>query len=83
MIQQSSFGTSQLVIFWFTFFFFEEFWFFSNLKSAIEELETLFSKTFKLTLIRVFPFTMANLLADLTEPEKDRLAKLAPTAFTG
>jgi len=58
-------------------------WFFSNLKSANEELETLFSKTFKLTLIRVFPYTMANLLADLSEPEKDRLAKLAPTAFTG
>jgi len=58
-------------------------WFFSNLKSANEELETLFSKTFKLTLIRVFPYTMANLLAGLTEPEKDRLAKLAPTAFTG
>ena len=58
-------------------------WFFSNLKSANEELETLFSKTFKLTLIRIFPYTMANLLADLTEPEKDRLAKIAPTAFTG
>ena len=58
-------------------------WFFSNLKAANEELETLFSKTFKLTLIRIFPYTMANLLADLAEPEKDRLAKLAPTAFTG
>jgi len=58
-------------------------WFFSNLKSANEELETLFSKTFKLTLIRVFPYTTANLLADLGEPEKDRLAKLVPTAFTG
>ena len=58
-------------------------WFFSNLKSANEELETIFSKTFKLTLIRVFPYTMANLLADLAEPEKDRLAKLAPTTFTG
>jgi len=58
-------------------------WFFSNLKSANEELETLFSKTFKLTLIRVFPYTMANLLAELAEPEKDRLAKLAPTAFMG
>ena len=58
-------------------------WFYSNLKSANEELETLFSKTFKLTLIRLFPYTMANLLADLTEPQKDRLAKLSPTAFTG
>ena len=58
-------------------------WIFSNLKSANEELETLFSKTFKLTLIRIFPYTMANLLADLSEPEKDRLTKLAPTAFTG
>ena len=58
-------------------------WFFSNLKSANEELETLFSKTFKLTLIRVFPYTMANLLADLSETEKERLTKLAPTTFTG
>ncbi len=58
-------------------------WFFSNLKSANEEIETLFSKSFKLTLIRIFPFTMAGLLADLSEPEKDRLAKLSPTVFTG
>ncbi|RKX20376.1 MAG: exonuclease [Candidatus Zixiibacteriota bacterium] len=58
-------------------------WFFSNLKSANEEFETLFSKSFKLTLIRVFPFTMAGMLADLSEPEKERLAKLSPTAFMG
>lgn len=58
-------------------------WFYSNLKSANEELETLFSKTFKLTLIRLFPYTMASLMADLTEPQKDKLAKLSPTAFTG
>ncbi len=58
-------------------------WFFSNLKSANEELETLFSKAFKLTLIRVFPFSMADMLADLSGPEKEKLAKLSATAFTG
>jgi recombination associated protein RdgC len=58
-------------------------WFFSNLKSANEEIETLFSKSFKLTLIRVFPFTLSDMMADLSESEKDRLNKLSPTAFTG
>lgn len=56
--------------------------FFSNLKSANEELETLFSKSFKLTLIRLFPFTMAQLTAGLSNHEKDDVAQLSPTRFS-
>jgi len=58
-------------------------WFFSNLKAANEELETLFLRTFDLTLIRVIPYTAAHLDSDLTDGEKDNLLKLSPTDFTG
>lgn len=57
-------------------------WFLSNLKSANEELETLFSHSFHLTLIRLFPYTIADLAAGLTATERDVLLKLSPTAFT-
>ena len=57
-------------------------WFFSNLKTANEELETLFSKSFKLNLIRLFPYTTANLMSGLSDPDKDILSKLSPTNFT-
>jgi len=56
-------------------------WFFSTLKSANEELEELFKKSFKLTLIRLFPYTIADLTVGITEPERDRLADVSPTAF--
>ena len=56
-------------------------WFFSNQKAANEELETLFSKSFNLTLIRLFPYTMANLTADLTDKECDLLSTISPTKF--
>ena len=55
-------------------------WFFTNLKAANEELETLFSRSFKLSLIRLFPYT-AGLEAGLSGPEKDRLNQLKPTNF--
>jgi hypothetical protein len=55
--------------------------FFSNLKAANEELETLFSKSFKLTLIRLFPYTMADLTAGLSHTDRDLLHKLSPTSF--
>jgi len=55
-------------------------WFFSNLKAANEELETLFTRSFKLSLIRVFPYT-AGLDAGLKGPEKDCLDQLKPTLF--
>ncbi|NOY68791.1 MAG: recombination-associated protein RdgC [Deltaproteobacteria bacterium] len=55
--------------------------FFSNLKEANEELETLFSKSFKLTLIRMFPYTVAELSCGLLGPELDAVSKLSPSQF--
>ena len=57
-------------------------WFFSNLKAANEELETLFSRSFQITLIRLFPYTAANLTMALSGPEKDQLSSLSPSDFT-
>ena len=56
-------------------------WFFSNLRAANEELETLFLRSFDVTLIRMFPYTAAQLSSDLSDTEKDILLKLAPTNF--
>ena len=57
-------------------------WFFSNLKAANEELESLFSKSLKLTLIRLFPYTTAQLESGLSDSELDVLTKLTPSKFT-
>ncbi|BBO70211.1 hypothetical protein DSCA_41410 [Desulfosarcina alkanivorans] len=57
-------------------------WFFSNLKGANEELETLFTRSFKMKLIRLFPFTMATLTSPLTDMEKDAVSQFTPTRFT-
>jgi hypothetical protein len=57
-------------------------WFFSNLKAANEELETLFSRSFQNTLIRLFPYTAANLTMALSGSEKDQLSSLSPSGFT-
>jgi hypothetical protein len=57
-------------------------WFFSNLKGANEALETLFSRSFNLKLVRLFPYTMAMLTAPLSDAEKDILTRLSPTPFT-
>jgi hypothetical protein len=54
-------------------------WFFSNLKSANEALETLFIKSFGLQLIRLFPYSTADLMAGLSDRERDLLLKLAPS----
>ncbi len=56
-------------------------WFFSNQKSANEELEALFSKSFKVSLIRLFPYTIADLTSGLSEADRDILSKLSPTKF--
>ena len=56
-------------------------WFFSNLKAANEELETLFRHSFDLTLIRLFPYTTADLILGLSDSERDILSNLSPTAF--
>jgi DNA recombination-dependent growth factor C len=57
-------------------------WFFTNLKSANEDLETLFSQSFRLTLIRLFPYTMAELTSALSDSERDDLNNLSPTQFS-
>ena len=57
-------------------------WFFSNLKAANEELETLFRHSFDLTLIRLFPYTTADLVLGLSDSERDILSNLSPTAFS-
>jgi hypothetical protein len=44
-------------------------------------LETLFTRSFGLTLIRMFPYTAAQLNSNLTDTEKDILLKLEPTRF--
>ena len=56
-------------------------YFFSNLKEANEEVETLFAKSFKLTLIRLFPYTMADLNAGLGDADRDVVGKLTPSRF--
>lgn len=55
----------------------KEVWFFSNLKSANEHLETLFAKSFQLNLIRQIPYTMAVLNMDLSNAQMDVLNKMA------
>lgn len=60
----------------------EELWFLSNLKTANEELETLFMRSFKLKLIRLFPYTMAVLTSPLDSVEKDAVNQFTPTRFT-
>lgn len=56
-------------------------WFFSNLKAANEDLETLFAKSFNLSLIRLFPYTAAQLSAGLSDSQLDELQKISPTQF--
>jgi DNA recombination-dependent growth factor C len=56
-------------------------WFFSSLKAANEELETLFRHSFDLTLIRLFPYTTAELILGLSDSERDILSYLSPTMF--
>jgi hypothetical protein len=56
-------------------------WFFTNLKAANEEFETLFSKSFNLSLIRLFPYTAAELSSDFSDSQRDELQKLSPTIF--
>ena len=56
-------------------------WFFSNLKAANEELETLFSKSFRLSIIRIFPYTAAEISSNLTDSQRDELQQISPTQF--
>lgn len=58
-------------------------WFFSNLKEANEELETLFSKSFRISLIRMFPYTEADLASDISDTQRDALKQCGPAIFNG
>ncbi len=57
-------------------------WFFSNQKAANEELETMFSKSFGLSLVRLFPYTAADLTAGFSDAEHTLLSELSPARFT-
>lgn len=61
----------------------ESVWLFTHLKTACEAFETLFLKTFNLSLIRLFPFTMADLVCGLEAVQRDALSRLTPTRFVG
>lgn len=56
-------------------------WFFSNQKRANEEFETLFVKSFNLQVIRLFPYTLAELNIGLTDSERDALNSLTPGRY--
>ncbi len=56
-------------------------YFFSTQKAANEELETLFSRSFNLSPIRLFPYTMASLTAGLNDVRKNELNKLTSSVF--
>jgi hypothetical protein len=56
-------------------------WFLTNLKAANEELETLFARSFNLTLIRLFPYTSAEFASNLSDHERDALNSLTPSTF--
>lgn len=56
-------------------------WFFSTQKAANEELESLFLKSFNISLIKLFPFTLADTELNLSDQEKDLLMKLSPATF--
>ena len=56
-------------------------YFLSTLKAANEELETLFFKTFNISLKRFIPFTYAASACGLSDSQKDMLLKLSPSSF--
>ena len=58
-------------------------YFLSTLKAANEELETLFFRTFTLSLKRLIPFTFAESQCGLSDGQKDMLLKLTPLDFMG
>ena len=54
-------------------------WFFSTQKSVNEAFEVFFTKSFKLNLVRRFPYTAA--MESLTNSEEDILNRLTPSQF--
>ena len=60
-----------------------EVWLFSTQKAANEEFETLFNKSFSgIKLIRLFPYTQADMTLSLSNTERDRLSDITPEDFT-
>ncbi len=57
-------------------------YFLSNLRSSNEEVESLFKRSFNLSLIRIFPYTAADLMSELADQERDALIGLSPTHFS-
>ena len=51
----------------------------AEIEAANEELETLFSKSFDLSLIRMFPYTESFLSDEITDSQRDKLQKISPT----
>jgi DNA recombination-dependent growth factor C len=58
-----------------------ELWLFSTQKAACEALESLFAKSFNLSLVRLFPYTMAEFHPGLSDARRDLLNKLMPCSF--
>lgn len=56
-------------------------WFLSRLKAACESLETLFLRSFNISLIPMIPYSSAFLTAGLLDEEKNHLTQLSPTPF--
>lgn len=56
-------------------------WFYSTQKAANEELESLFLKSFNISLIKLFPYTIADMNFDLSPSEKDLMTSLKPVNF--
>jgi recombination associated protein RdgC len=56
-------------------------WFFSTQNAANEELESFFIKSFKINLIRLFPYTLADQMGYLNDSERDAFSKLSHTSF--
>lgn len=55
--------------------------FFTTLKSANELLESLFYKSFNASLIRIFPYTLADLGSTLSNSERDAINDISPSVF--
>jgi hypothetical protein len=56
--------------------------FFTNIKAPNQTLETLFYSSFNLRLIRIFPYTLADLAGGLSAQERDTLEKLSFTPWS-
>lgn len=56
--------------------------FFTTLKNPNEEIESLFAASFNLRLIRLFPYTQADMACGLSASERDDLQNLSPVQWS-